>query len=182
MKLTKFLYFTLIAYLIGAFGSFAIGETCGGQTATIVGTDGDDILEGGRNNALTSLAGDADVAAGRQAGVDDYQIKLDRSALLDSIKQLTQGGRVLAESSAQESAEELARRADSASASTACEYVSFHLNDLLLGVDIDHIQEIHRHLEVTPIPGVPDHVRGVMNLRGEVVTILDPKQSRVELV
>jgi two-component system chemotaxis sensor kinase CheA len=36
--------------------------------------------------ALTSLAGEADMAKGKQIGIDDYQIKMDRHKLLDTIK------------------------------------------------------------------------------------------------
>jgi len=35
--------------------------------------------------ALTSLAGDEDVARGKAAGIDDYQVKLDKERLLQSI-------------------------------------------------------------------------------------------------
>lgn len=37
--------------------------------------------------ALTSLAGEEDIAKGRAAGIDDYQIKLDRDNLMNSIRQ-----------------------------------------------------------------------------------------------
>ncbi len=36
--------------------------------------------------ALTSLAGEEDVVKGKQAGINDYQIKMDREKLLDSVK------------------------------------------------------------------------------------------------
>jgi two-component system chemotaxis sensor kinase CheA len=36
--------------------------------------------------ALTSLAGDEDIARGEKAGIDDYQIKLDREKLLESVR------------------------------------------------------------------------------------------------
>ncbi|RQD74686.1 MAG: response regulator, partial [Desulfonatronospira sp. MSAO_Bac3] len=35
--------------------------------------------------ALTSLAGEEDVARGKKVGIDDYQIKLDKEKLLQSI-------------------------------------------------------------------------------------------------
>jgi two-component system, chemotaxis family, sensor kinase CheA len=38
--------------------------------------------------ALTSLAGEEDIARGKDAGVDDYQIKLDRDNLLESVRGL----------------------------------------------------------------------------------------------
>ncbi len=53
------------------------------------------------------------------------------------------------------------------------EYSTFYLGDLLIGIDIQRVQEINQQLEVTPVPHAPEYVFGVVNLRGEVVTILD---------
>lgn len=59
--------------------------------------------------------------------------------------------------------------------STTCDqqFATFYVGDLLLGVDIRHVQEINRQLDVTPVPNAPPHVRGVINLRGEVATVLN---------
>ena len=51
--------------------------------------------------------------------------------------------------------------------------VTFYVENLLLGVDIAVVQEINRHLEATNVPHSPECVRGVINLRGEVVTVVD---------
>jgi purine-binding chemotaxis protein CheW len=51
--------------------------------------------------------------------------------------------------------------------------VTFHVGDVTLGLPIECVQEINRNLELTPIPNAPPTVRGVINLRGEVVTVLD---------
>jgi purine-binding chemotaxis protein CheW len=53
------------------------------------------------------------------------------------------------------------------------QFATFHVESLLLGVSIDTIQEINRQLDVTQVPHSPDSVRGVINLRGEVVTVVD---------
>ena len=53
------------------------------------------------------------------------------------------------------------------------EFTAFYVDDLLLGIDIRQVQEINRHLDTTEIPHAPDCVRGIINLRGEVVTVLD---------
>lgn len=50
---------------------------------------------------------------------------------------------------------------------------AFYLGDQLMAVDIHQVQEINRHVTTTPVPHAPDYVRGVVNLRGEVVTVLD---------
>ncbi|MBN2581323.1 MAG: chemotaxis protein CheW [Pirellulales bacterium] len=53
------------------------------------------------------------------------------------------------------------------------ELATFYLDDLLLAVDIHRVQEINRHLEFTPVPHAPPFVLGVVNLRGDVVTVVD---------
>jgi purine-binding chemotaxis protein CheW len=58
-------------------------------------------------------------------------------------------------------------------ASTTIQVATFYIENLLLGVNIDVVQEINRHLEVTEVPHSPPSVRGVVNLRGEVVTVVD---------
>ena len=58
-------------------------------------------------------------------------------------------------------------------ASGETEYATFYVNGLWMAADIIQIQEINRNLEMTPVPHAPECVRGVVNLRGEVVTVLD---------
>jgi purine-binding chemotaxis protein CheW len=53
------------------------------------------------------------------------------------------------------------------------EFVTFLVGDLLIGVDIHHVDEINRQVDITPVPQAPPQVRGVINLRGEVVTVVD---------
>ena len=53
------------------------------------------------------------------------------------------------------------------------QFATFYLGDLLLGVDICTVQEINRQLDVTCVPNAPRTVHGVINLRGEVATVLD---------
>jgi len=50
---------------------------------------------------------------------------------------------------------------------------TFLLGDTLLGVDILLIKEVYRHMIISPIPDAPRFLRGLMNLRGRVVTIID---------
>ena len=50
---------------------------------------------------------------------------------------------------------------------------SFHLGDMLLGIDLNHIHEINRLVDVTPVPHAHKAVRGVINLRGDVVSVVD---------
>ncbi len=53
------------------------------------------------------------------------------------------------------------------------ELATLYVADLLLGIPIREVEEISRYGAVTPVPGAPESVCGVMSLRGEVVTVLD---------
>jgi purine-binding chemotaxis protein CheW len=55
----------------------------------------------------------------------------------------------------------------------ADQYLTFMLAGEEYGVDILRVQEIKGWGKVTPIPSTPDYVRGVMNLRGTIVPIID---------
>jgi len=52
-------------------------------------------------------------------------------------------------------------------------YLSFRLGHEEFGVKIDAIKEINTLLEITPIPDAPAFVKGVVNLRGKVVPVVD---------
>lgn len=56
---------------------------------------------------------------------------------------------------------------------TAQEYATFYVGTTLMGVDIQQLQEINRQTQLTPVPLASPAVRGVINLRGEVVTVMD---------
>ncbi|MDQ0285637.1 purine-binding chemotaxis protein CheW [Desulfofundulus luciae] len=51
--------------------------------------------------------------------------------------------------------------------------VVFHLKEQTYGVDIGHVLEIIRASDITAIPGAPDFVEGVINLRGRVIPVID---------
>jgi purine-binding chemotaxis protein CheW len=50
---------------------------------------------------------------------------------------------------------------------------TFYIGGLRFGVDILEIQEINRQRDLTLVPHTAKQVRGVINLRGEVVSVLD---------
>ena len=54
--------------------------------------------------------------------------------------------------------------------------ITFQLGDQHLGVDIMAIREIRAWSPTTPLPNVPAHVRGVVNLRGVVLPVIDLSQ------
>lgn len=49
------------------------------------------------------------------------------------------------------------------------QYCTFHLGKDLFGVDILGVQEITRGQEITPVPHAPNFVKGLINLRGQIV-------------
>lgn len=53
------------------------------------------------------------------------------------------------------------------------ELLSFHVGSQEYSVDITSVREIRGWTEATPLPHAPDHVRGVINLRGTVLPIVD---------
>lgn len=55
------------------------------------------------------------------------------------------------------------------------QFVAFRLGDEEYGVSILQIQEIKRMTEVTRIPHTPAYVKGVINLRGSVLPVIDLK-------
>ncbi|KAA1257782.1 Chemotaxis protein CheW [Rubripirellula obstinata] len=57
--------------------------------------------------------------------------------------------------------------------SAAITLATFYVDNMLFGVNIDVVQEINRLSDVTEVPHSPSSVRGVINLRGEVVTVVD---------
>ncbi|MEZ6086781.1 MAG: chemotaxis protein CheW [Pirellulaceae bacterium] len=57
--------------------------------------------------------------------------------------------------------------------SETSQYATFYIGELLLGIRIDRVQEINRHLEITHVPHANPAIRGVINLRGEVVSVVD---------
>jgi len=57
------------------------------------------------------------------------------------------------------------------------ELTLFNVGDILCGVNISHVREINKHLDITNVPGAPEYVRGVLNLRGQIVTIIDLRKK-----
>ena len=53
---------------------------------------------------------------------------------------------------------------------------TFYVADQYFGLDVLEVQEIIRHQEMTRVPLAPAVVRGLINLRGQIVTALDLRQ------
>ena len=55
-------------------------------------------------------------------------------------------------------------------------YCTFGVSGLLLGIDIEQVQEVLRDQEITPVPLAQPGVLGLLNLRGQIVTAIDARQ------
>ncbi|WP_052379037.1 chemotaxis protein CheW [Polycyclovorans algicola] len=53
------------------------------------------------------------------------------------------------------------------------EFLTFSLGDEIYGVDILKVQEIRGYDTVTRLPNAPDFIKGVINLRGTIVPVVD---------
>jgi len=70
-------------------------------------------------------------------------------------------------------AEQIANGLDSDSEADGNQFLTFLLAGEEYGVDILRVQEIKGWNTVTPIPNTPEYIRGVINLRGTIVPIVD---------
>ncbi len=60
------------------------------------------------------------------------------------------------------------------------QYCTFRLANLFFGVEVGRVQEVLRFQHMTRVPLASDVVRGLINLRGEIVTAVDLRR-RLEL-
>jgi len=56
---------------------------------------------------------------------------------------------------------------------TASQFLTFSLGQEEYGIELLKVREIKGYSAVTPIPNTPSHIKGVMNLRGTVIPIVD---------
>ena len=59
----------------------------------------------------------------------------------------------------------------------AFKIIAFKLDDEEYGLNIENVLSIERIQHITRIPNVPPFVKGVMNLRGHVIPVLDLKEK-----
>lgn len=53
------------------------------------------------------------------------------------------------------------------------ELATFYIGDALCGMDILKVQEINKLMNMTKVPQAPEYVNGILNLRGQIVTVID---------
>jgi purine-binding chemotaxis protein CheW len=60
-----------------------------------------------------------------------------------------------------------------ASISATTQFLTFRLKDELFALDIGKVREVLDFTSITKVPQTPDYMRGVINLRGSVVPVVD---------
>jgi len=53
------------------------------------------------------------------------------------------------------------------------ELATFYIGNACYGIDISNIQEINKLTDATPVPLAPEYVKGILNLRGQIITVVD---------
>lgn len=52
-------------------------------------------------------------------------------------------------------------------------YLTFSLGNQVFGIEIKYVTEIIGIQPITPVPEVPDYVKGIINLRGKIIPVID---------
>ena len=65
---------------------------------------------------------------------------------------------------------------DAATSTEPLQCVTFRLEGEIYGINVMLVQEVLRVTEIAPVPGAPDFVLGIINLRGNVVTVIDTRK------
>ncbi|MFO7982092.1 MAG: chemotaxis protein CheW [Desulfuromonadales bacterium] len=56
------------------------------------------------------------------------------------------------------------------------QFLTFRLNEESFGIDVSKVREVLDLIEITTVPQTPDYMLGVVNLRGNVVPVIDLRQ------
>ena len=59
---------------------------------------------------------------------------------------------------------------------TSNQFCTFHLDGLSFGVEVEMVQEVIRYQAMTRVPLAPPTIRGLINLRGQIVTAVDMRR------
>ncbi len=55
------------------------------------------------------------------------------------------------------------------------QWITFMLDNEKYGINVMQVREVLRDIEIAPVPGAPSYVLGIINLRGNVVTVIDTR-------
>lgn len=69
-----------------------------------------------------------------------------------------------------------AAKAQEAQQGPGIQLLLFTLGGECYAFPLERVREVVKPGPITPVPSIPEHILGVMNLRGEILPVLDPKQ------
>lgn len=64
---------------------------------------------------------------------------------------------------------------DNNSQNEVLRWVTFQLDKEIYGVNVMQVREVLRYSDIAPVPGAPAYVLGIINLRGNVVSVIDTR-------
>lgn len=73
-----------------------------------------------------------------------------------------------------ERADSLARESVDEQATDVVSFLLFRIGDEWYAIPVGSVREIYQEYDVTQIPCVPSHILGVVNVRGEILSVTDP--------
>jgi len=53
-------------------------------------------------------------------------------------------------------------------------FISITIDQYTFGIDVGLVREVNRYIDISPVALAPDFTIGLMNLRGQIITIIDP--------
>ncbi len=71
----------------------------------------------------------------------------------------------------------MAQQQEAVSSPETSQWVTFSLAEETYGINVMRVQEVLPMTEIAPVPGAPSFVLGIINLRGNVVTVLDTRMQ-----
>jgi purine-binding chemotaxis protein CheW len=117
---------------------------------------------------------DESEAVAAVAGATDWKGLRDRLARLQTIDDDSQEAAEARRRILHERAQQLARREEvAADAGRVLPVLEFALGDERYAVDATAVREVCRVKAVTPVPSTPEHIAGVMAVRGRIVAVVD---------
>ncbi len=57
------------------------------------------------------------------------------------------------------------------------QFVTFQVDKLYLGIEVAKVQEVLQHQDTTRVPLADSEIKGIMNLRGQIITAIDLRRS-----
>jgi purine-binding chemotaxis protein CheW len=55
------------------------------------------------------------------------------------------------------------------------QFIGIRLEKEIYGIEVNKVKEVAKPFQITPIPGTPSHIMGLMNLHGEILCVVDLK-------